>query len=98
MGRRNKQYSKDLKQQIQYKLEGMLKAGEGTSKKEAILTDSTRDKIFSYSRSNNIMIMTLYIISRQKSSGVPPLAITIRLLRSLTLSVDVNLLSLTALY
>ena len=49
LGRRNKQYSKDLKQQIQYKLEGMLKAGEGTSKKEAILTDSTRDKIFSYS-------------------------------------------------
>ena len=36
MGRRDKSYSRDLKQQIYDKLTGMLKAGEGTSKREAI--------------------------------------------------------------
>ena len=49
MGRRNKSYSKDLKQQIYDKLTAMLHAGEGTSKKEAIADGTDREKIFSYS-------------------------------------------------
>ena len=49
MGRRDKSYSKDLKQQIYDKLTGMLHAGEGTSKKEAIADGTDREKIFSYS-------------------------------------------------
>ena len=48
MGRKNKAYRKDLKEQIYDKLTGMLRAGEGTSKKEAILNDTDREKIFSY--------------------------------------------------
>lgn len=48
MGRRNKSYSKDLKQQMYDKLTGMLHAGEGTSKKEAIADGTDREKIFSY--------------------------------------------------
>ncbi len=49
MGRRDKSYSKDLKQQMYDKLTGMLHSGEGTSKKEAIANGTDRDKIFSYS-------------------------------------------------
>lgn len=48
MGRRDKSYSKDLKQQIYDRLTGMLHAGEGTSKKDAIADGTDRDKIFSY--------------------------------------------------
>lgn len=48
MGRRDKSYSRDLKQQIYDKLTGMLKAGEGTSKREAIENGTEREKIFSY--------------------------------------------------
>ena len=48
MGRRDKSYFKDLKQQIYDKLTGMLHAGEGTSKKESIANGTDRDKIFSY--------------------------------------------------
>ncbi len=48
MGRRNKAYSKDLKQQIYEKLTDMLRAGEGTSKKDAVSDGSDREKIFSY--------------------------------------------------
>ena len=49
MGRKNKEYRKDLKEQIYEKLTGMLRAGEGTSKKEAIADGTDREKIFSYS-------------------------------------------------
>ena len=48
MGRKNKTYQKDLKQQIYDKLLGMLRAGEGTSKKDAIADGTDRDKIHSY--------------------------------------------------
>lgn len=53
MGRKNKNYRKDLKQQIYDKLTGMLHAGEGTSKKEAIADGTDREKIFSYSTYNS---------------------------------------------
>ena len=49
MGRKNKEYRKDLKEQIYEKLTGMLRSGEGTSKKEAIADGTDREKIFSYS-------------------------------------------------
>lgn len=49
MGRKNKEYRKDLKEQIYDKLTEMLRAGEGTSKKEAIADGTDREKIFSYS-------------------------------------------------
>ena len=49
MGRKNKEYRKDLKEQIYDKLTNMLHAGEGTSKKEAIADGTDREKIFSYS-------------------------------------------------
>ena len=49
MGRRDKQYHKDIKEQMYDKLTGMLHAGEGTSKKEAIADGTDREKIFSYS-------------------------------------------------
>lgn len=52
MGRKNKSYHKDIKQQIYDKLTTMLKSGEGTSKKEAIESGTERDKIFSYSTYN----------------------------------------------
>ncbi len=48
MGRRNKSYRKDLKKQIYEKLTGMLRAGVGTSKRDAIADGSDREKIFSY--------------------------------------------------
>lgn len=48
MGRKNKSYSKDLKEQMYEKLTGMLHAGEGTSKKDAIADGTDREKIFSY--------------------------------------------------
>lgn len=48
MGRRNKSYSKDLKQQVYDKLSTMLHNGEGTSKREAIADGTDREKIFSY--------------------------------------------------
>lgn len=48
MGRRDKSYSKDLKQQVYEKLTKMLHNGEGTSKKEAIRNGTDKDKIFSY--------------------------------------------------
>ena len=49
MGRKNKSYRKDLKQQIYERLTEMLRQGEGTSKKAAISDGSERGKIFSYS-------------------------------------------------
>ncbi len=49
MGRKNKAYRKDLKQQIYERLTEMLHAGEGTSKKEAIKDGTVTKKIFSYS-------------------------------------------------
>ena len=49
MGRRDKRYHKDLKEQIYDKLTGMLHAGEGTSKKDAIADGTAAEKIFSYS-------------------------------------------------
>lgn len=49
MGRRDKSYHKDIKEQMYDKLTGMLHAGEGTSKKEAIADGTDREKIFSYS-------------------------------------------------
>ena len=49
MGRKNKSYRKDLKEQIYDKLTSMLHAGEGTSKKDAIMDGTDREKIFSYS-------------------------------------------------
>lgn len=48
MGRKNKTYAKDLKQQIYEKLTEMLRNGEGTSKKEAIQNGTDKEKIFSY--------------------------------------------------
>lgn len=48
MGRNNKKYHKDLKEQIYILLTKMLHAGEGTSKKKAIADGSVREKIFSY--------------------------------------------------
>lgn len=48
MGWRNKKYQKSLKEQLNEKLTAMLKKGVGTSKKEAIATDTAYDKIFSY--------------------------------------------------
>ena len=48
MGRRDKRFHKDLKQQVYNRLTDMLKAGKGTSKKEAILDGTDKDKIFSY--------------------------------------------------
>ena len=48
MGRRNKAYAKTLHQQAYERLTGMLKAGEGRSKKEAILSGTDKDKIFCY--------------------------------------------------
>lgn len=52
MGRKNKSYSKDLKQQMYERLTGMLAAGQGTSKKEAVAKGTDRDKIFSYNTYN----------------------------------------------
>ena len=49
MGRKNKAYRKDFKTQIYDKLTGMLRAGEGTSKKDAIADGTERGKIYSYS-------------------------------------------------
>lgn len=49
MGRKNKSYRKNLKEQIYDKLTDMLHAGEGTSKKKAIADGTDREKIFSYS-------------------------------------------------
>ncbi len=49
MGRRNKSYYKDLKQQIYDRLTGMLEEGVGTGKKEAIVDGTVEKKIFSYS-------------------------------------------------
>jgi len=49
MGRKNKAYRKDLKEQMYERLTGMLHAGEGKSKKEAIADGTDREKIFSYS-------------------------------------------------
>ena len=49
MGYKNKKYQKDLVQQVHEKLTAMLHAGEGTSKREAILNGTDRAKIFSYS-------------------------------------------------
>ncbi len=49
MGRKNKNYAKDLKQQIYDVLTEMLHAGEGTSKRESIENGTERNKIFSYS-------------------------------------------------
>lgn len=49
MGHNNKSYYKDIKQQIYDILTKMLRAGEGTSKKEAILDGTSINKIFSYS-------------------------------------------------
>lgn len=48
MGRRDKSYHKDLKQQTKDRLEMMLQAGVGQSKKDAIAKGTDRDKIFSY--------------------------------------------------
>lgn len=48
MGRRDKTYKKDLKQQTYERLVYMLHAGEGTSKKEAMADGTDRKKIFSY--------------------------------------------------
>ena len=48
MGRGNEKYVLDLKEQMYNKLLGMLKEGEGTSKKVAIGNDVARDMIFSY--------------------------------------------------
>lgn len=48
MGRKDKSYSKDLKQQIHDKLVEMLRNGEGTSKRETMLNGTDREKIFSY--------------------------------------------------
>lgn len=48
MGRKNKSYRKDLKTQLHDKLTEMLHAGEGTSKKDAVATDTAYDKIFSF--------------------------------------------------
>lgn len=48
MGRKDKSYHKDLKQQMYDKLTSMLHAGEGTSKKEAIADGTVSEKIFSY--------------------------------------------------
>ena len=47
MGRRDKSYHKDLKQQITERFTGMLAIGE--SKREAIQNGTDKDKIFSYS-------------------------------------------------
>ncbi len=49
MGRRDKSYHKDLKEQMYDKLTGMLHAGEGKSKKESIADGTDREKIFSFS-------------------------------------------------
>lgn len=49
MGRNNKKYKKDLKQQVQEKLEWMLKNGEGVSKSEMKKKGLTKNMIFSYS-------------------------------------------------
>lgn len=49
MGRNNKIYHRDLKQQVYDKLNKMLQEGEGSSKKEAIADGTERGKIFSYS-------------------------------------------------
>ncbi len=48
MGRKDKRYHKDLKQQMFDVLTAMLHAGEGTSKRKAILDGTEKDKIFSY--------------------------------------------------
>ena len=48
MGRKDKSYHKDLKQQTKDRLEMMLKAGVGQSKKDAIAKGTDRDRIFSY--------------------------------------------------
>lgn len=49
MGRRNKAFSRTLKQQIYDKFTSMLNSGEGTSKKESMLNGTDSEKIFSYS-------------------------------------------------
>lgn len=48
MGRRDKSYSRDLKQQMNDRLTSMLRAGVGTSKREAMKDETYHDKIFSY--------------------------------------------------
>ena len=45
MGRNNKKYKKDLKQQVQEKLEWMLKNGEGVSKSEMKKKGLTKNMI-----------------------------------------------------
>ena len=49
MGRKNKNYRKDLKTQMHERLTAMLSAGEGTSKHEAEKDGTAAEKIFSYS-------------------------------------------------
>ena len=49
MGYKNKKYYRDLNQQLNDRLVKMLKAGEGTSKKESIEDGTIQEKIFSYS-------------------------------------------------
>ena len=48
MGRGNKKYVKDLREQMYDRLTTMLKNGEGTSKKDAIKSNLSKDLIFSY--------------------------------------------------
>ncbi len=48
MGRRNKEYKRDLKQQIYTRLTGMLHKGVGTSKHAAKILKADRDAIYSY--------------------------------------------------
>ena len=48
MGRKNKSYHKDLKQQIYEKLTTMLKNGEGRSKTADKKNNNTQNFIYSY--------------------------------------------------
>lgn len=62
MGRRNKQYSLDLRQQAYNKLTAMLKAGEGHSKQIDKMTENTKDKIYSFSTYNTYWKHTRYFL------------------------------------
>ena len=68
MGYKDKKYSRDLKQQIQTKLEDMLHAGEGTSKREAIQNGTDKDKIFSYNTYKTYKKHNLYFANYVKEN------------------------------
>lgn len=62
MGRKNKNYSRSLREQVCENLTEMLHAGEGCSKKEAVKDGTVQNKIFSYSTYHTYKKHCLYFV------------------------------------